>query len=64
MTVTVLQHMHADLEQLKQDIAVIKHILMEEGKLTRYGKKALAEARSTPDSEYVSHHELKRRILK
>ena len=29
-----LQHMHQDIEGLKNDIAVIKHILSEEGELT------------------------------
>ncbi len=53
-----------ELQELKQDIAVIKHILSEEGKLSEFAKKALAEARQTPDSEYISHEELKKRVRK
>ena len=57
-------HMHKDLEELKQDVALIKHILSEEGKLSDYAKKSLEEARKTPDSEYLKHEDLKKRILK
>ena len=48
-----LQHMHEDLEELKKDISVIKHILSEEGDLTESAKKQLKEARKTPNSEYI-----------
>lgn len=64
MSEATLKHMHDDLEALKRDMAVVKHILSEEGKLSAYAKKELAEARSTPDSDYVSHEELKKRVLK
>ena len=63
MTNAVMEHLHADMEELKQDLAVIKHVLCQEGKLTEYAKELLAEARATPDSEYISHQELKKRIL-
>ncbi len=53
MTEANLQHMHEDIEFMKRDIAVIKHILSEEGELTEEAKKRLAEARATPDSEYI-----------
>lgn len=56
--------MHTDLEELKRDIAVIKHILTEEGRVSDYAKAALKEARATPDSEYIKHEDLKKRILK
>ncbi len=59
-----IAHMHSDLEELKRDVAVIKHILSEEGKVSEKARKELEEARATPDSEYVSHEELKKRILK
>ena len=48
-----MKHMHEDIEILKRDIAVIKHILSEEGKLTPEAKKRLEKARKTPLSEYV-----------
>ena len=45
--------MHEDLEELKRDIALIKHILSEEGELTEQAKKQLKEARQTEDSVYI-----------
>ena len=48
-----LQHMHQDIEELKNDVAVIKHILSEEGELTEEAKKRLEAARKTPASKYV-----------
>jgi len=48
-----IKHMHEDLEVLKIDIAVIKHILSEEEVLTEEAKQHLAKARATPNSEYV-----------
>ena len=59
-----VEHMHKDLEDLKRDMAIIKHILSEEGKLSDYARKELQEARKTPDSEYIKHEDLKKRILK
>lgn len=64
MSEAAVQHVHDDLEVIKQDIAVIKHILSEEGKLTAYAKKVLAKARATPDEKYVRHEDLKKQILK
>ena len=64
MNQTAINHMHEDLEELKRDMAVVKHILSEEGKLSGYAKKLLKNARDTPDSEYIKHEDLKKRILK
>ena len=47
-----LSHMHQDIELLKTDIAIIKHILIEEGVLTEEAQKRLDQARRTPLSEY------------
>lgn len=58
MTEAVLEHMHADLEQLKKDISVIKHILSEEGKLTPWARKALSKARTEPPSSYTTLNDL------
>ena len=58
------EHMHKDLEELKRDMALIKHILSEEGKLTDYTKKSLEEARKTPESQYIKHNDLRNKILK
>ena len=48
-----LQHMHQDIEELKNDVAVITHILSEEGELTDEAKKRLEASRKTPASKYV-----------
>ena len=61
---TVIEHIHKDLEELRRDVDVIKHILSEEGKLSEYAKNSLEKACNTPDSEYINHEELKKRILK
>ena len=63
MSEVAMGHMHEDMEELKRDMAVIKHILSQEGKLTGYAQKLLKEARATPDSEYINHEDLKKRIL-
>lgn len=53
MVEAVLEHMHKDIEALKTDMAVIKHILSEEGELTEEAKQRLASARKTPLSRYA-----------
>lgn len=62
MSEQIVEHMHKDIETLKKDIAVIKHILSEEGKLSQWARKALDDARRTPNSEFISHDELKKRV--
>ena len=63
MTETDIKHMHKDIESIKQDIALIKHILCEERELTEEAIKNLKEARETPEEEYISHEELKKQLL-
>ena len=63
-TETLNVEMHTDLEQIKSDIAFIKHILTENYGLSGQVKKALALARDSPKSDYVSHQEVKRRFLR
>ena len=50
---TTLETVHKDLLQLKKDISYIKSVLREDFELSDYAKKALKEARETPESEYV-----------
>ena len=64
MTETEIKHIYEDMEIVKKDIALIKHILIEEGELTEEAVKDLEEARKTPKKEYISHEELKKRLLK
>ena len=53
MSETDIKHMHQDLELIKQDNALIKHILTEEGELTPEAKERLAQARKTPLDKYT-----------
>ncbi|MEK6809201.1 MAG: hypothetical protein AABY40_00860 [Nanoarchaeota archaeon] len=59
-----IKHMHEDLELLKQDIAVIKHVLLQEHRLTSEAIKELEQARKTAQSKYISHEELRKQLLK
>lgn len=53
MSETDIKHIHADIETLKNDLAIIKHILSEEGRLTKEAQQRLESARKTPLSQYV-----------
>ena len=53
MTDAVLKCIHQDLELLKNELAVIKHVLYEEGELSEEAKTRLEKARKTPISKYV-----------
>ena len=48
-----LKMIHRDLEQLKDDVQAIKHLLLDEGELTDEAKVRLENARKTPRSQYL-----------
>ena len=48
-----LKMIQKDLEQLKNDVEVIKHVLIDEGELTDEAKNRLEKARKTPINKYV-----------
>ena len=52
MQEAVIEHIHKDVESIKRDIAVIKHVLLEDGNLTSEAKGRLAAARNEPRSSY------------
>ena len=52
MSNTDIHHMHEDIEIMKNDLALIKHILSEEGQLTSETKNRLAKARKILLTEY------------
>lgn len=52
-----------ELKQLIRDVALIKNILLSEGELTDWAKNELEKARKRPNSEKITHEEVKRRIL-
>jgi hypothetical protein len=53
MSEAEIRHMHNDIELIKEDIAVIKHLLSEEGELTEEAQKRLAKARNTSEKDYL-----------
>ncbi|MEK6914095.1 MAG: hypothetical protein AABW83_00435 [Nanoarchaeota archaeon] len=60
-----------DLKRLINDVAQIKEMLisereereMEEIELTDWAKNELKKSRETPEKEYISHEEVKKRIF-
>ena len=57
-----------EIMQLMEDVALIKKVLFikkedPEGELTEWAKKQLRAARKTPNSRYISHEEVKKRIF-
>lgn len=50
---TTIEIVHQELVGLKKDIEFIKHALSEDFEFSDEAKKALKEARETPESEYV-----------
>ncbi len=53
MSEAEIKHIYNDLEELKRDVSIIKHILSEEGELSEDVKRRLAKARGTPFSKYL-----------
>ncbi len=51
--VATIETLHEELKELKKDVTYIKEVLSEDFELSEHAKKALKEARDTPESEYV-----------
>ena len=49
----VIENLELELHHIREDIAYIKAVLSEKFELSEHAKKALKEARETPESEYV-----------
>ncbi|MEK6850842.1 MAG: hypothetical protein AABX85_04675 [Nanoarchaeota archaeon] len=49
-----IKMIHEDLLRLRRDVELIKKVLLHEGKLTSWAKKALAEARAEKEENYIS----------
>jgi|GEM_PF-1083489 len=63
---TEISRIDERLIKLARDIEIIKGLLMpkvdDEGELSDWAKNELERARNTPESEYVSLDEVKKRI--
>ena len=53
-----VNHLHRNILSLKRDIALIKYMLMSEGKLTEWAERELAKARNEPESSYTDLEDL------
>lgn len=51
------------LNRIRVDINIIKQAV-DDGELTDWGKRELDEARKAPEDEYISHEEVKKKILR
>ncbi len=61
---TTIEHLHDDILEIKHELSLIRSILEEDFELTEEAKKSLQEARKTPKNKYISHDELKKKLLK
>lgn len=53
--------------KIKADLEIIKNFLLKkdpEGELSDWAKNALNDSRATPESECISHEEVKKRFLR
>lgn len=58
-----MKHLHKDVLEIRKELSVIKNILFENYELSDKAKAELAEARKTPRLKYISHEEVKKRVL-
>ena len=63
MEAITLKQIHEDLEFLKNDIKLIKHIISEEYGLSNWTRNELKLARATPRKEYISQEEMEKEFL-
>ena len=54
---TELKEMNENLIKLREDVELIKNILMSEGELSDWAKEELQEARKRTEKDYVSLEE-------
>ena len=62
MAQKTLENLNKNVEEMKNDIALIKNILIEEYQISEQARKDLEEARKTPLSDSISHKELKKQL--
>jgi len=61
---TETKHIREDIEEIKKSLDFIKNILAEDYDLSESAKKQLKIASDTPASEYLSHKDVKKRLLR
>jgi hypothetical protein len=50
---TSIDSIKNEISELRKDMELVKHILKEDTELSEDAKKQLADARATPESEYI-----------
>ena len=63
MANVTLDIIYKEVVDIKGEIRFLKHLMEEEYELSAWAKKELEEARKVPDSDLISHEEVKRRLL-
>lgn len=63
MANVTLDTIYKEVVDIKGEIKLLKHLMEEEYDLSTWAKKELEEARKVPDSELISHEEVRKRIL-
>jgi len=57
--------LHREVDEIKSEVSKLNVLLQDvfmdrEGRLTKYALRKLADARNTPEEEYIPHKEVKR----
>ena len=60
---TTIESLHEDIDVLKREVILIRHLLAEDFELSEKAKKELAKARATPKERYTCHEDVKNRFL-
>jgi len=64
METVTLNVVNRNIKKLYDEVRLIRNIVSEEYELSDWAKKELREARAIPESELISHEEVRKRILK
>jgi len=58
-----LETIHKEIQQMQNELCLLKHIMEEEYELSERTQEKLNRARKTLRSEYISHEHIKQKFL-
>lgn len=58
-----LETIHKEIQQMQNNLSLLKHIMEEEYELSEKTQEKLDRARKTPRSEYICHEHIKQKLL-
>ena len=58
-----LETIHKEIQQIQNNLYLLKHIMEEEYELSEKTQEKLDRARKTPRSQYISHEYIKQKLL-